>query len=176
MLSGMNPDPAKVHHLAVLKEKENFGFRDFIKRRTELSPEEVDALVHELTDRVWAGIDCTACANCCKEVHPTVDEEDMQRLAARRRMSKEQLISEYLQANDDEENPWRTRKKPCPFLKGNRCSVYEDRPADCRKYPYLQEPDFVFRTLGMIERTFTCPIVYEVMERLKRATGYRRGR
>jgi hypothetical protein len=26
--------------------------------------------------------------------------------------------------------------------------------------------------MGMIERTFTCPIVYEVLEDLKRSTGF----
>jgi uncharacterized membrane protein YphA (DoxX/SURF4 family) len=32
----------------------------------------------------------------------------------------------------------------------------------------------VFRTFGMISRTFTCPIVYEVMEDLKRSLGFLR--
>ena len=66
--------------------------------------------------------------------------------------------------------------EPCPFLKDNRCTVYEDRPADCRGYPYLDEPDFVFRTIAMLERTFTCPIVYEVLEELKPSVGFRRRR
>jgi len=30
----------------------------------------------------------------------------------------------------------------------------------------------VFRTLRMIERTFTCPIVYEVLEELKKSLGF----
>jgi hypothetical protein len=36
----------------------------------------------------------------------------------------------------------------------------------------LYEPEFVFRTMGMIGRTFTCPIVYEVMEELKKSLGF----
>ncbi len=48
-----------------------------------------------------------------------------------------------------------------------RCSVYSDRPADCRGYPYLYEPDFSFRMIAMIERTSTCPVVFQVMEELK---------
>jgi hypothetical protein len=39
-------------------------------------------------------------------------------------------------------------------------NVYEDRPTDCSGYPYLYEPEFMFRTMEMIGRTFTCPIVY----------------
>ena len=52
------------------------------------------------------------------------------------------------------------------------CSVYEDRPADCSGYPYLYKEDFASRTLAMIDRTFTCPIVFGVMEELKRSTGF----
>jgi Fe-S-cluster containining protein len=54
----------------------------------------------------------------------------------------------------------------------SRCSVYEDRPADCSGYPYLYEPEFMFRIMGMIGRTFTCPIVHEVMEELKKSLGW----
>jgi len=56
---------------------------------------------------------------------------------------------------------------PCPLLKGNLCSIYEDRPGDCSDYPHLFKPGFVSRTMMTIERTFTCPIVYQVMEELK---------
>ena len=87
-------------------------------------------------------------------------------------MAPQQFIDAYLERTENrEENPWQTRTKPCPFLKENRCSVYEDRPADCSGYPYLYEPDFVFRTMGMIERTFTCPIVYQVTEELTSGIG-----
>ena len=50
----------------------------------------------------------------------------------------------------------------------------ENGAPDCRGYPYLDEPDFAFRTMAMIERTLTCPIVYEVMEELKREVGFGR--
>lgn len=38
--------------------------------------------------------------------------------------------------------------------------------------PYLYEPEFAFRTIAMIERNSKCPIVYEVMEELKRSWGF----
>jgi len=60
-------------------------------------------------------------------------------------------------------------------FKDNLCSVYEDRPANCSGYPYLYGPGFTSRTLAMIERTFTCPIVYGVMEELKKSTGFSKG-
>ena len=157
------------------KEDENYRFRMFLKGKCHLEPEEIDQRVFAATRRIWATIDCTQCANCCREVHPTFGEEEVDRLARRLTMARQQFIDTYLQRSEPgDDNPWTTRSTPCPFLKDNLCSVYEDRPADCSGYPYLYEPEFVSRTLGMIERTFTCPIVYEAMEELKKSTGFRR--
>ena len=170
-------DLIQLRALAQEKEDENWRFRQFLKGRCELAPEEIDQRVVAATERVWAGIDCTNCANCCREVRPTLSEEEARRLAQRMEMAPQPFIEAYLERTEPgDENPWQTRTTPCPFLKDNRCSVYDDRPADCRGYPYLYEPDFVFRTMGMIERTSTCPIVYEVMEELKGSLGFVRQR
>jgi uncharacterized protein len=164
----MRVDLVQIRELARRKEDENWNFRKFLKGECDLEPEEIDARVFEITRRVWAGIDCTACANCCREVKPTFSEAEVDRLAHRLGMNRAQFVEKYLErAVAGEENPWQTRTTPCPFLKDNRCSVYEDRPSDCSKYPYLYEPNFVFRMMGMIGRTFTCPIVYQVVEELK---------
>ena len=169
----MAPDLVQIRALAKEKEDENWRFRRFIKSN-DLDPNEMDQQVFETTRRVWAGIDCTACANCCREVRPTFGEEDVKRLAGRLGVSRQHFIDAYLQRTEDATNPWETRTTPCPFLRDNRCSVYEDRPADCKGYPYLYEPEFAFRTMDMIERTFTCPIVFEVIEELKQSWGFTR--
>jgi Fe-S-cluster containining protein len=170
-------DLVQIRQRAEEKEDENYRFRRFLKTQCKLEPEEIDQRVFAATRRVWAGIDCTACANCCREVHPTFTEAEVDRLAQRLGMGHAEFVESYLEGSEpDSENPWTTRTTPCPFLKDNRCSVYEDRPADCRGYPYLDEPNFVFRTLAMIERTFTCPIVYQVMEELKGSLGFARSR
>jgi hypothetical protein len=167
--------PINLPVLAKGKEDENWTFRQFLKIRCKLSPDQLDQRVFELTRRVWAGIDCTTCANCCKTVRPTFSDEDIERLSRRLRIECQQVIETYLQPTEDgADNPWQTRTTPCPFLKDNHCSIYEDRPSDCRGYPYLDAPDFASRTIAMIERTFTCPIVYEVLEELKREVGFRR--
>lgn len=170
-------DLVQIRKLAERKEDENFSFRRFLKTQCNLEPDEIDQLVLETTRRVWAGIDCTSCANCCRVMKPTFSEEEVERVAHRLGMGRQQFIETYLERSEtDSENPWRTRVTPCPFLKGNVCGIYEDRPAECSGYPYLYDPNFVFRTLGMIERTFTCPIVYEVMEELKKSLGFLRAR
>jgi len=171
----MEHDLVQIRSQAELKEKDNYRFRAFLKGKCRLEPEQIDERVFAATRRVWAGIDCTECANCCKQVRPTFNEEEVDRLARRLEISREQFIERYLvRSEPGHDNPWIARSAPCPFLKENRCSVYEDRPGDCSGYPYLYKEDFVSRTLGMIERTFTCPIVYGVMEELKRSTGFKR--
>ena len=168
-------DLVQIRELAQTKEDENIGFRQFLKSRCKLQPEEIDQRVFETTRRVWAGIDCTICANCCREMKPTFSEPEVDRVARRLGMERRRFVDAYLERSEgDSSNPWRVRTAPCPFLKNKLCSIYQDRPAECSGYPYLYEPDFAFRTMGMIERTFTCPIVYEVMEELKRSLGFLR--
>lgn len=171
----MAVDLVQIRQLAHRKETENFSFRQFLKTRCNLEPDEIDQHVFEITRRVWANIDCTTCANCCRQMKPTFSEKEVDRVAHRLGIERQGLIDTYLERSEaDTGNPWQTRATPCPFLKDNRCSIYEDRPGDCSGYPYLYNPNFVFRTLGMIERTFTCPIVYEVMEELKKSLGFSR--
>jgi Fe-S-cluster containining protein len=173
----MTFDLVQIRELAKEKEDENWKFRQFLKTQCDRSEDEIDKLVIETTDRVWAGIDCTACANCCRQEKPSFSEEEIGRLARRLEMEPSQFIEEYLERTEmGSDNPWQTRTLPCPFLKDNRCSVYEDRPADCRGYPYLYEPEFVSRTIAVIERTSICPIVYEVVEDLKKSLRFRRRR
>jgi Fe-S-cluster containining protein len=139
-----------------------------------MHPDEIDKTVTQLTDNIWKRTDCGQCANCCKTLQPTLNEDEVQRLSKRLGMEPQKFIETFLEPSDEEEDtPWNIRSTPCPFLKDNRCSVYEDRPDDCRGYPYLHEENFTTRLWGMIERTGTCPIVYEVMEDLKPLVGFK---
>jgi uncharacterized protein len=174
MSQHMTPDPVKLRQMAEAKLDENFTFRDFLKHHTRLSSEELDEVVFEIAERVWKRTDCTACANCCRVVAPTLSENDVERLARHLGMNSSEFASKYLkQVESTDDNPWIMRERPCPFLKDNRCAVYEYRPANCRDYPYLDKPDFTARTLSMIGRLSECPAVFEVWEELKRATGFR---
>ena len=174
-LSGLSLDLVQIRKLAQEKEDENWRFRTFLKGQCHLKSDEVDRRVFAITRHVWAGIDCTSCANCCRQVKPSFSEEEVERLARRLGMKRRPFIERYLErAEVESDNPWQTRTKPCPFLEDNRCSVYEDRPADCSGYPYLYKPALVSRMMAMIERTSTCPIVYEVMEDLKKSLGFLR--
>jgi Fe-S-cluster containining protein len=160
-----------LENLAKEKEDENWEFRKFLKF-CDMSEDELDQLVFKITDQVSSTIDCTMCGRCCKELRPALSEDDQKRLAARLDLTIEQFRVKYLQYNDTDEWEWRTKDSPCPFHKDNKCTVYEDRPQNCRDYPYLHDSGFSYRTKGMIERTFTCPIVFAVMEELKQALEF----
>ena len=165
----MKSDFSDLEKLAKKKEDENWKFRSFLKFYDDLSDEEIDAIVFKLADEISREIDCINCGRCCKSLKPTLSEQDQQRLAAGLSITPEQLREQYLEYDNSDDAPgWRMIKSPCPFQEDdNRCMVYEHRPDNCRQYPYLHKPDFSYRTWGMIERTFTCPIVYQAMEELK---------
>lgn len=163
-----------VESFATEKGIENWDFRTFLKCTDKLSDDKIDKLVADITRRVWAAIDCTACANCCKTLRPSFSQEDQRHISEKLGLSVEQFRQNYLELkNDDGKSVWQIKQSPCPFLENNKCTIYENRPNDCRQYPYLYEPEFNHRTLGMVERTYTCPIVFEVFEELKTHLNFR---
>jgi uncharacterized protein len=102
----MVPDLVQIRALAEEKEDENWRFRGFFKGASSRDLSDLDRQVTETTKRVLAGIDCTTCANCCREVSPTLNEEEVGRLARRLGMEQKQFIDAYLKRTDSlEENP-----------------------------------------------------------------------
>jgi Fe-S-cluster containining protein len=170
----MRFDHENLVKLAKEKEDENRDFRKFLKFYDDLSDDELDQLVFKIVDEASSMVECTSCGRCCKELRPRLSKKDQRRRAIRLGLSVEQLKEKYLRYEDsDDEQGWRIKGTPCPFHRENKCTVYEDRPQNCRDYPYLHKPNFSYRTMGMVERTFTCPIVFNVMEELKEKLEFR---
>jgi hypothetical protein len=166
-----------LHRIDQLSEKnngENWDFRRFLKD-SPMAGEAIDAIVHKLNEDISWQIDCTQCANCCKVLQIQLREADIERLAQRFKISREEFRSRWLK-EAEEEGMAETKSLPCPFLKDKRCSVYEDRPAMCRSFPNLHKPHFTSRTIQVVFNCFTCPIVFNVYEELKDYMGYRRRR
>ena len=82
----------------------------------------------------------------------------------------EELRARYL-TSDAETGKYITQALPCPFLDGNLCSIYEVRPAVCADYPHLYR-NFRSRLWQVIDNAETCPIVYNVVERLKKTLDF----
>ncbi len=154
-----------IRRLAEEHDDEDLDFREFLKRGLDWSDDRLDALVHETYIEIANEIDCLNCANCCRRLKPQVTATDSARLAKRLGISAEEFGERYLAT--DESGYQVMSEVPCAFLDDNRCTVYEDRPRDCRDYPHLLKPGFRFRLWGVISNTAVCPIVFNVLEALK---------
>ena len=88
---------------------------------------------------------------------------DPRKLDDQFRKLHEELFSGY-----DGEMSYRTKHCPCDFLKDDgACALGDCKPANCRRYPYTDQPDRMGSLLSIIESAEVCPVVYEILERLK---------
>ncbi len=118
-----------------------------------------------LHEEAFEKMDCLACANCCKNYSPRFKTPDIKRIARHLRMKESVFIETYLKV--DEEGDFVTRSAPCPFLgEDNYCSIYEQRPSDCQRFPYTDEDVFIKRQALTLKNASFCPITYYVLEKL----------
>jgi Fe-S-cluster containining protein len=155
------------------REEENWEFRAFLKQ-TEMAAKEMDAIVHQITEKVTSQIDCTQCANCCKQISPLLDKDDISKFAAGLKITAREFQEQYLRKDTEEPEKQIFNKLPCPFLEDDRCSNYDFRPQDCLSYPHLYKKGFVRRLWGVVESYAICPIVFNVYEQLKIRLWHRR--
>jgi hypothetical protein len=155
----------KIKQMAKKKENENWKYRTFIKGYE--NTEKLDSIVHRLNKEISSKIDCTTCANCCKAIQPTFTQKDITKIANHLELIPSQFIEQYLVPDvfGDDFSP---KESPCPFLKNNTCSIYDEQPDSCRYYPHLHKNDFAYRMMGIIANYEVCPIVFNVFERLKK--------
>ncbi len=119
----------------------------------------------DLHEEAFENIDCLQCANCCKNYSPRFKTPDIKRISKLMKMRESEFIDAYL--NLDEDGDYVVKTRPCPFLGAdNYCSIYEDRPSDCRRFPYTDEDVIIKRQKITLKNTSFCPIVYFVMEKL----------
>lgn len=170
----MITDLTVIARLSELDFESNTEFRTFLRHQLLWTNEELDALVQELDKEVTAAIDCTACGNCCRELCISVEAEDIERLAKRLGISSSDFESRYVAVDDDDSTEKFMPESPCPFLGGCKCTVYEDRPKVCREFPHLYKNNFRSRLLGVFDTASECPIVFNVLEELKRRANWLR--
>ena len=80
-------------------------------------------------------------------------------------MRESEFIDAYLTI--DEDGDFVAKTLPCPFLgSDNFCSIYENRPSDCHRFPYTDEDVIIKRQQPTLKNSSFCPIVYFVLEKL----------
>lgn len=82
---------------------------------------------------------CTGCGKCCTGADGCVflSHLDVENLARRFEMPIPNFLRKYTRLiNGEVALLDRVGSGDCIFLKDNRCSVYEDRPIQCRTFPW----------------------------------------
>lgn len=150
--------------LPILATKSEPDWKRFLaKNKKKL--EEMDLQVHALHDKISERTDCLSCGNCCRSLGPRTTDKDVERIAKALRMKASDIISKYLMIDEDGDLVFQSM--PCPFLgSDNYCAIYESRPKACREYPHTDRKRFYQIYNLSIKNAYTCPIVYEVMQKL----------
>lgn len=119
----------------------------------------------QIHEEVFDEMDCLMCANCCKSIPPILSQRDVKRISKSLGNSPAEFRKKYLIVDEDGDTVINT--SPCPFLKsGNKCRIYEVRPAACRAYPHSGEQLFL-KNLSHHKRNMKyCPGLMEIMRRL----------
>ena len=137
-------------------------YRRFLQRANK---NEVLKSLPEFHEEAVSKIDCLQCANCCKNYSPRIKTPDIKRISRHLRMRESEFIDKYLVV--DEDGDFVVNTKPCPFLGAdNFCSIYEERPSDCRRFPYTDEDVIIKRKELTLKNSSFCPITYYVLEKL----------
>jgi Fe-S-cluster containining protein len=150
-------DLAEIEALASDREDENFRFRTFLKGKDS---EKTDRIVHRLHKEYSEKIDCTLCGNCCRTLKTGLSVDDIETLAQLENITPEDYKSKYCEQDV-------LQSLPCRYLAENKCSIYENRPEECRSFPHTHKENFTSRSLSMLSFYEVCPIVFNLMEQLK---------
>ncbi len=119
----------------------------------------------DLHEEAFKKIDCLKCANCCKKYSPRFKTPDIKRISKLLKMKEGDFIETYLKV--DEDGDYVANSTPCPFLgNDNFCSIYDNRPSDCHRFPYTDEDVILKRQPLTLKNSSFCPIVYYVLEGL----------
>lgn len=137
-------------------------YRQFL---TRVEKNKVLRSLPSIHEEATAKIDCLQCANCCKNYSPRFKTPDIKRISKKLRLRESEFIDKYLMV--DKEGDFVVKTTHCPFLGvDNFCSIYEDRPSDCRRFPYTDEDVLYKRRDLTLKNASFCPITYFVLERL----------
>ena len=105
---------------------------------------------------------CDDCMSqlCCTVFAPAIRPYEIDSIAKKVGISSKKFRKRYVLKMNLPGSKY-ALKKPCPFLKNDRCSVYQIRPYSCMRYPFQ-----INAAVGiiMIEGIELCPIATLIAE------------
>jgi len=159
-------EPSKIYTVAQKHVEENYEFRTFLKEHAD--SDTLDAQFAALHHELFAEYDCCKCNNCCRAYAVVLNDDDIERISRHLGQSKRDFINENLEKSDFDENEYRINKQPCIFLcDDGKCSIQAVKPSECEGFPFTDKPNRLESMLGMIDFAEECPVVFEILERLK---------
>ena len=165
--------PSKINAVAKRRADENYEFRAFLKEHAEW--DELDAQFLELHNELFADYDCCKCSNCCRAYSVMLNDDDIEAISRHLGQSKQDFIKENLEKSDFDENAYKINKQPCIFLRDDgKCSIQEVKPEECKGFPFTDQPDRLGSMLSIIDFAEECPVVFEILERLKEIYDFER--
>lgn len=142
----------------------------FLRSLRNLDAAELDATAHVVNDEVSAAIDCTECGNCCNKLLINVTQTEVTGLAGTLGISEQKARELYIEESMG--GNCFVNTIPCHFLSDKKCTIYAGRFSECRDFPHLHKPGFKARLAGTLNYYGTCPIIYNVVEVMKRKVGF----
>lgn len=168
MQHSLQTNLATIISIAVEKQNENAAFIDFLKQKNTT---ELDNTVAALNNTITPKVDCTACGNCCKSLMIVVEEDEANALSNHRNETRAAFDHQFIEKGSN--GMMLMNAIPCNFLSDNKCTVYEHRFAGCKEFPAMHLPNFKERLFTTFMHYDRCPIIFNVVEELKIATGFK---
>ena len=153
----------------VIKDPDKIrALNSFLRRIKRNRPKHLQQIALVATENVWEGVDCLACANCCKSMSPTYTNADINRIARFLKISAVEMKEKWLKKERGTGN-WINKSKPCQFLdlQTNFCSVYSVRPGDCAGFPHLTKKRFINYVHVHRQNLDECPATFKMVERME---------
>ena len=168
----MLTDLVQIKVLGEKKRSENERLRRHMK-----SHDHSDRILRRIAEGIEDQIDCTECANCCRVATVKLSPRDVERLVRHLRVSRERFLAEYAMESQEEGIILRRDEASgCVFLSGNECTIYDERPDICQRFPHMVrgQGSIASRMWEMIDRACYCPIVYNSLEAFKDELKFKR--
>lgn len=159
----MNPD-YQISRLKRMVSKESETWNRFFKTLLKVPSRELDEQVIPLASEIAAGIDCRACANCCRELEAGLNSAEIQRLSSLLQLTEEAFASQHTATEKGTGIVF--LKSPCVFLDDCSCSIYAAKPGSCSDFPGLERKGIKFRLRRIFQHLPLCPIIYHTMHTL----------
>lgn len=162
-------EPSKIKEEFSKVENENYKFRTYLKIHADI--DKLDEQFLELHNELFKNYDCSKCRNCCKEYVVAFEEAEIDEASKLLNITKEEFMNKYI---NETVNGYDLKYKPCCFLtEEGGCKIEKCKPEGCRDYPFTNKPERLFSLLGIIEYASVCPVVFEILERLKKTYGFK---